>query len=58
MSRKNRILLCAFGWADYPAGQQRNFKVGFIPVTCHLAGPVTDSISGSSKESVGEFRLG
>lgn len=43
---------------DYLAGQRRKFNVAFIPVTCHLAGPVTDYISGSSIESVGEFRLG
>lgn len=32
-------------------GNKEKFKVGFIPVTCHLTCPVTDFIN---KELVGE----
>ena len=34
---------------DYLPEQQRKFNVAFIPVTCHLACPVTDYISKFSK---------
>jgi len=34
---------------DYPPEHRRKFNVAFIPVTCHLACPVTDYISRFSK---------